>query len=155
LGIESRNPKVLDYLNKTRNPQAYISRIDSTVKEAARHLDNLEIGLITGTPVETERDIVDMIDFVKTLKDLNADCSLRTALGRLVVYPGTELWKNVGSYRMIKDQMNYSPYQQYFEGSYDHLLWAVPWNYLIHNPNFSDHSQYTSMLNLAFREAES
>lgn len=155
VGIESINEKVLNFLNKTLNTHGYVSKINDTVKILKEKLEMLEIGLITGTPVENEKDIIDLINFVKTAKQDKGNLDvLRIALGRLVLYPGTQFWYDRKRFKMIKDEMNYNKYQTFFEKNYDNIFWAVPWNYLVKNNNFNNHQDYQNLLRMAFEVAE-
>ncbi|MFW6383500.1 MAG: B12-binding domain-containing radical SAM protein, partial [Nanoarchaeota archaeon] len=124
VGIESNNPKILKFLNKTYNTAQYIKKIEKNIELLAKYVKNVEIGLITGAPVENERDIIDMVDFVKQIKSKKYN-NLKIALGKLMVYPGTNLWQRYENeeFSMKKDD-NTTPFEKYFEKEYENIQWV-------------------------------
>lgn len=155
VGVESNNPKVLQFLQKTKSPSSYLASLNKNIDMLKDKLEFLELGFITGTPVETESDILSLIEFVQAVKeDKKSLRELKIALGRLVFYPGSDLYSRLADFRMVKGNMQYSAYQKLFEGGYDHLFWAVPWGYLAENKNFRSHEEYYQFVYAAFLAAE-
>ncbi|MFH1510418.1 MAG: radical SAM protein [Candidatus Woesearchaeota archaeon] len=154
VGVESNNPKVLQFLQKTKSPSSYLAGINKNIDMLKEKLEFLELGFITGTPVETASDILSLIEFVQDIKNDRKELKdLRIALGRLVIYAGSDLYSRIGQFNMVKDEMRYSAYQKFFEAGYDRLFWAVPWNYLAENKNFRSHADYMEILSKAFEAA--
>jgi len=156
VGIESNNPKVLKFLNKTPNISNYISKINNTINILKEKLDTLEVGLISGTPVENSRDIIDLVDFIKNIKEKKGNLDvLKIALGKLNVYPGTKLWKDYesGKFKLRKDLRRYSKYENYFEREIEKEIWTAPRFYTIENKNFRTWDEYFRFLKLVFDES--
>jgi len=156
VGVESNNPRVLKYLNKTLDTGSYIGKISGTLDIMKNRLDVLEVGLITATPVETARDIIDLIDFIKKIKASKGKLeTLRIALGKLIVYPGTRLWEDLenGKIHMTKDRGTPNKYESYLSKDLD-SVWATPWKYTIDNPHIETREDYDNLLRLAYNTAE-
>ena len=151
IGVESVVPKVLEYLNKTNNPSKYIKQVPKSIKIIASFVDTLEIGMITATPVETKQDLIKMEEFIKSVKQEYEEKLdvLRIALGKLVLYPGTKLWEDYKQWKVkiFKEQKPYIGFEGFFYKNYSNIVWAVPWEYTIENPNFENNEKYSKLIN--------
>ncbi|MFP4400778.1 MAG: B12-binding domain-containing radical SAM protein [Candidatus Woesearchaeota archaeon] len=158
VGIESNNPKILKFLNKSPNISNYISRIDYTLDILSKNIDVLEIGLIIGTPVESSNDIIDQIDLMKKIRAKKRELkTLRIALGKLRVDVGSGLWKKYQDKEisLIKENNFKSDFHKFFESDTIDLVWPALHNYSIKNNNFESQRDHEDLMNLAFREVRS
>jgi len=146
VGVESNIPKVLRFLNKTPIEKKYSDNIIDKIKFMSEKFRVLELGMIVGTPVETEKDLNSTIKFVEEIK---RNCKnleiLRIAIGKLVIYPGTYFWNLYvkGKLKMIREDDNF---EGMFEKKYEHIIWATPWRYFIENRNFNSQKEYINFI---------
>jgi pyruvate-formate lyase-activating enzyme len=108
IGIESGNNDILKYIGKNETIEDY--------RKAADILNNNDIQwkayIIIGFPEETEENIFETIEFVKSLKPFRITLSIFTP------YPGTKLFKECLERGLIKEDDDLSIYSHQSKFNY-------------------------------------
>jgi radical SAM superfamily enzyme YgiQ (UPF0313 family) len=137
-GVESINPKILKFLNKTPVPDLYIKKIPKAL-EILNKLDIITfVVFIIGTPIETNKDLDQLYDYAQFIRKkynvFNIDMSI------LTMFPGTQLW-----YKLAKNELEVQKIPEnikkewiekgylskiIFEKKYGHLIWMNPTGYV-------------------------
>jgi radical SAM superfamily enzyme YgiQ (UPF0313 family) len=153
VGVESTSKKVLSFLNKHNNISIYINSIYSSIDILIKYVPVLEIGLIIGTPIEHEMDIMDQIDFIRQLKRLKKN-RIHIAVGLLSIYPGTQLWDSYqkGAFEMYKRDSELDLYERFFYSDYLSYQWVLPTYYDIINKFICGKENFKSLMKLVFKE---
>lgn len=98
LGLESGNDDILKYIHKGETTEDFV--------QAAQILEKNNIQwkayMIVGFPIDTEKSILESIDFVKKLKPF------RITLSFFTPYKGTQLFEEVKSLGLIDENYNAS-----------------------------------------------
>ncbi len=95
LGIESLSPNCLRFLNKTKNPQHYISKIKKLLKLSKKL--NLEFvsSYLIPLPGQKKQDVIKELYFIRKYS--------RIDLNYITPFPGTPLWKKMKDKLITKD----------------------------------------------------
>ena len=158
VGLESNNPNILKYLNKTPVVESYIGRIPRIIKILSENLRSLEFGMIVGTPVEQKEDLDSVLKFIIETKQKHSSDfeSFVVALGRLIVHPGTKIYGDylAGNIELFKNETESETIlEKELIANYSGLPWAVPWHYYVRNFNFPSKDEQLKALNEVISKA--
>ena len=99
-GIESYNPRILNYL---KNGSVKQSDIDRAVKLFACSKITLMANFVVGTPTETFREMWDSVDFYIKTPELTS-----MIVNVLTPYPGTQAWNDCNRLGLLPENIDYS-----------------------------------------------
>jgi len=125
-GLESVNPTILSYINKTSNPEKYILQAKKIIPKTAE-LMNVKVSVIIGFPFEDKKSML------KTINFFNGKQNVKTIFTPLIIFPKTDLWKEYlnGKIKVepikSKELLQFAPARRIlFYNKYCHLFWCVP-----------------------------
>jgi len=113
LGLESGNPRVLNYL---KGKTVTVEDNRCAVKLLTSAGINANASFIIGSPDETETEMMDTYDFIRKNKVSFADIYVLTP------YPGTPVWDFAKSRGLVSDDMNWGKLNVNFEVNHQNAI---------------------------------
>lgn len=131
VGVESIVPRILKYYNRTNNVDNYIQNITCIIRLLKKYKMDAAFSFVLGAPIETKKEIVKNLRFMKKLSDNN----FLIYAGILHLVPGSPMWERYqnGHVKVAAYSSSRKDARFYFDQEYFDQPWICPENfYFVH-----------------------
>ena len=149
-GIESLNPKTVEFYNKTNNGKEYVK--DNMKRFELLNKTNIDtiLSFVIGSPNETRKEMLRYIDEIKNIR--NRFKNVFFEFSQLTPELGSYLWNNHEIFKTKREETKERYFgKQLFIKKYEKYHFMVPQAYLYKNDNMNE-EEYEDTLNEVYEK---
>ncbi len=148
-GVESMNPKTIQFFNKSNNGKKYVKNVMKTLKTINKKDINTILSFVIGAPNETKKE---MLNYINDIKKINKGFDVEFEFSQLTPELGSRLWNIHPIFKVKRKETKERYYgKQLFIKKYEKYPWMVPQAYLYKNNNMNN-NEYEDTLNKLYKK---
>jgi len=149
-GIESLDPKTVEFYNKTKDGDKYIKNNLKTFEILNKTKIDTILSFVIGAPCETRKEMLAYLNDIKNIRTRFRNVFFE--FSQLTPELGSYLWDNHEMFKVSrKDTRERYFGTQLFTEKYEKFPWMVPQAYLYKNNNMGN-NEYEDTLNEIYRK---